>query len=128
MVSRVGLTFPLASPSVSAALAAIEDENHVKQVFQTNLRLRNSFSQAMQGLGLKVYPSQTNFLLIEFTADQHSAAACAEYLSRQGISVRRFASLAYENCIRVTIGFEADMSLTAAKIAEFLTYECDSRD
>ena len=120
MVSRIGLTFPVASSSVAAAMAALEDETHINYVFQTNRRLRNAFSENMKNLGLKVYPSQTNFVLVEFEPGEHSAAACADYLSRQGIAIRRFASLAYENCIRVTIGIEADMKRIETAITSFL--------
>ncbi len=121
MVSRIGLTFPVASPSVAAALGALEDEAHINRTFQINRQLRNSFSDRMKNLGLKVYPSQTNFVLVEFkSADYSAAAACADYLSRRGIAIRRFASPAYENCIRVTIGFEADMKRAESAIADFL--------
>ena len=121
MVTRIGLTFPVASPSIAAALAALEDDNHLQRVFEINRQLRNRFSERMQALGLKVYPSQTNFVLVEFPNEDKSAAACADYLSRAGISVRRFASPAYENCIRVTIGIESDMQLAEQTIAEFLS-------
>jgi histidinol-phosphate aminotransferase len=120
MVTRIGLTFPVASSSVAAAMAALEDETHINYVFQTNRRLRNAFSKNMKTLGLKVYPSQTNFVLLEFEPGEHSAAACADHLSRQGIAIRRFASVAYENCIRVTIGIEADMKRIEAAITVFL--------
>jgi histidinol-phosphate aminotransferase len=120
MVTRIGLTFPVASSSVAAAMAALEDETHINYVFQTNRRLRNAFSKNMKNLGLKVYPSQTNFVLLEFEPGEHSAAACADHLSRQGIAIRRFASVAYENCIRVTIGIEADMKRIEAAITVFL--------
>ena len=120
MVNRIGLTFPLASPSVAAALAALEDRIYTDRVLDINRRLRHQFSQNVQSLGLKVYPSQTNFVLIEFKPGRFSAARCADYLSRQGISVRRFASPAYEHCIRVTIGFEADMHRVETAIATFL--------
>jgi histidinol-phosphate aminotransferase len=120
MVSRIGLTFPVASPSVAAALAALEDEAHINHIYQINRRLRTEFSDSMRKLGLKVYPSQTNFVLIEFQSDTHSAAICADYLRQRGIAIRRFASAAYENCIRVTIGFEADMKRAELAIAEFL--------
>lgn len=120
MVGRIGLTFPLASPSVAAALASIEDDHHVKKVFEVNRRLRQTFTSAMLDLGLKVYPSQTNFVLIELEAGKHSASNCADYLSRRGIAVRRFASAAYENCIRVTIGFESEMRQAEHHIAAFL--------
>ncbi len=101
-------------------MAALEDETHINYVFQTNRRLRNAFSESMKNLGLKVYPSQTNFVLLEFKPGEHSAVACADYLSSQGIAIRRFASPAYENCIRVTIGIEPDMKRIEAEIAIFL--------
>ena len=123
MVTRIGLTFPLASTSVAAALAALDDEAHIKNVYSINLRLRQTFTQAMKNLGLKVYPSQTNFVLLDFEQALRSAADCAEYLRRRGIAVRRFASPAFEHCIRVTIGFENDMDLATTTIAEFL-HEC----
>ncbi len=120
LVSRIGLTFPVASSSVAAALAALGDEAHLARVFESNRRLRDQFMTRMLELGLRVYPSQTNFLLVEFEPGEHSAARCAAALAQQGISVRRFASPAFENCIRVTIGFETDMNLAADRIAAFL--------
>ncbi len=122
MVSRIGLTFPLATSSLAAALAALADENHTKQVYDINRRLRIEFTEQMESLGLTVYPSQTNFVLVEFEPGPYCAAHCSAYLSRKGISVRRFASPAYENCIRVTIGIESDMSRVKNAIAAFLTH------
>ncbi len=120
MVDRVGLTFPVASPSVSAALAGLDDEHHVNHVFETNRRLRGEFSASMAGPGLRVYPSQTNFVLLEFTDATKTAADCVEFLRQRGIAARRFAAPAYANCMRITIGYEADMRVTSAAIAEFL--------
>ena len=120
MVSRIGLTFPVASASVAAALAALEDEVHVTEVRHRNQRLRNAFAQRMQALGLRVYPSQTNFLLLEFKPGERSAATCAAYLAGKGIAVRRFASPAYDNCLRVTIGLEHELDAAASAIAAFL--------
>ena len=74
----------------------------------------------MRELGLKVYPSQTNFVLLELDPGDKNAASCADFLARHGISVRRFASPAYRDCIRVTIGYAANMVTAEQKIAEFL--------
>ncbi len=120
MVSRIGLTFPVATSSVSAALAAFADQNHVQQVYKTNRKIRTEISESLTNLGLKVYPSQTNFVLVEFEPGQRSAERCAAYLSQQGISVRRFASPAYENCVRITLGFQADMDRVTRAIDQFL--------
>ena len=120
LVGRIGLTFPVASTSIAAVLAGLDDENHINHVFEINRRLRKEFSKSMAAIGLKVYPSQTNFVLLEFPDTSKSAADCVDFLRRRGISTRRFASPAYAECMRVTIGYEADMRVTSAAIAEFL--------
>lgn len=120
MVGRIGLTFPLSTPAVAAALAALEDQERVRRIRAVNGRLRADFSRAMRDLGLRVYPSQANFVLLEFEPGERSAAACADYLARRGIAVRRFAAPAFDNCIRVTLGFETDMARATRAIAAFL--------
>jgi len=120
MVTRIGLTFPLASTSVYAALAALDDVAHQRRVFEINRELRAWFSGAMTALGLKVYPSQANFVLLDFAASGHSAADCDDFLRRRGIATRRFAAPAYADCIRVTIGHRADMQVARDAIAQFL--------
>ncbi|MCP4768617.1 MAG: aminotransferase class I/II-fold pyridoxal phosphate-dependent enzyme [Gammaproteobacteria bacterium] len=119
-VGRIGLTFPVASTSVAAVLVGLGDEHHANHVFETNRRLRGEFSASMVELGLKVYPSQANFVLLEFPDAAQTAVDCVEFLRRRGIATRRFASPAYADCMRVTIGYEADMRVASAAIAEFL--------
>jgi len=121
MVTRVGLTFPLASSSVYAALAALDDSPHQHRVYTHNRELRAWFSAEMNGLGLRVYPSQTNFILLGFSDSGRSAADCDDFLRRRGIAIRRFASPAYANCIRVTIGHRADLQIARDAIAQFLS-------
>jgi len=120
MVNRVGLTFPLASPSLHAAVAALDDFPHQTRVYDINRRLRASFSAAMSALGLKVYPSQTNFVLLSFANSRRSAADCDHYLRQRGIAIRRFAAAAYADCIRVTIGQQSDMLAAQDAIKQFM--------
>jgi histidinol-phosphate aminotransferase len=89
-------------------------------VFEINRELRAWFSAAMAELGLKVYPSQTNFVLLGFSTSGHSAAECDAFLRRRGIAIRRFAAPAYADCIRVTIGQRAYMQAARDAIARFL--------
>ena len=120
MVNRIGLTFPLASPSLQAAVAALDDISHQTRVYEINRRLRASFSAAMSTLGLKVYPSQTNFVLLSFAHSERNAADCDHYLRHRGIAIRRFAAAAFSDCIRVTIGLEADMLAAQDAIKHFM--------
>jgi histidinol-phosphate aminotransferase len=89
-------------------------------VFEINRELRAWFSDAMTALGLRVYPSQTNFVLLGFAGSGHSTADCDDFLRRRGIAIRRFAAPAYADCIRVTIGRRADMQAARDAIARFL--------
>ena len=90
MVNRIGLTFPVASPSLQAAVASLDDISHQNRVYEINRRLRASFSTAMRALGLKVYPSQTNFVLLSFANSERSAADCDHYLRQAGYRYSAF--------------------------------------
>ncbi len=120
MVDRVALTFPIASPSIVAAVAALEDTANTRHVFTLNKKLRISFSQKLTDLGLKIYPSQTNFVLVEFPDPVCCAAKAVESLRQKGIAVRRFLSPNYKNCIRITLGLKEEMCLTAQALTDFI--------
>jgi histidinol-phosphate aminotransferase len=104
-VRRLGLTFPLAGPSIAAAVASLGDPGHVVQVAGETRRLRVWLAQRLAALGLSVTPSQGNFVLVGFPPG-HAAAAAAAALRAEGIDLRRFASPAYDAHLRITIGPE----------------------
>ncbi|WP_170765077.1 pyridoxal phosphate-dependent aminotransferase [Ruegeria lacuscaerulensis] len=119
-VRRIALTFPVASPSVAAAIAALEDEAHTRFVFEENRKGRNWLTAELQGLGLKVVPSQANFLLVHFHNPEKSAEAVDHALRQQGIAARRFASPAYKDYIRLTVGQSQELKAARDGIAQFL--------
>lgn len=119
-VTRIGLTFPVSSPSVAAAVAALQDEAHTRHVYAENARLRGELSRSLGALGLKVRPSQTNFLLVEFPDPARSAEAAWVSLGRKGIAVRRFAAPAYRDCVRITLGLESEVKAAERTIGAFL--------
>lgn len=117
LVRRIGLTFPVASVSAAAAIAALEDTGHLARVRGETLRNRAYLSQALSALGLHVVPSQTNFVLVHSDWD---AAGAEAHLRGDGIVVRRLASPAFRDCIRITIGTEREMRATVHSLATFL--------
>lgn len=126
VINRIGLTFPLSSPSIAASIAALQDKNHIRHVFETNARMRDKLTRSLTALGLKVYPSQTNFLLVEFTHPAFSAEAADAFLRRRGIALRRVASPAYRDCIRMTLGLESEVETAEHAISAFLKEETDA--
>ena len=119
-VRRLALTFPVASPSVAAVIAAMDDVEHVRSVRAANLAGRRWLTDQMTDLGLEVIPSQTNFILVHMPDPDFSAAACDTALRQQGIAIRRMAAPAYKDYIRITIGHPTDMTLVRDAIARFL--------
>lgn len=119
-VRRISLTFPVASSSVAAAVAALEDTAHTRFVRETNLNNRKWLSTALTELGLYVVPSQANFVLVQFPDPRKSAEAVDRFLRQRGVAVRRFASPAYRDYIRITIGHRHELQAARDGIAAFL--------
>ena len=120
LVRRIGTTFPLGCSALAAALAALEDEAHLRHVLAETKRLKASFGDRLATLGLEVYPSQTNFLLVRFPDPARSATAADAFLRARGVQARRFAAPSFADCIRFTIGLEDEMAATAAALEDFL--------
>ncbi|MDU8944114.1 pyridoxal phosphate-dependent aminotransferase [Ovoidimarina sediminis] len=117
---RIGLTFPVASPAAAAAIAALDDVDHVRAVREANRRGRDWITAELTALGLTVIPSQANFVLVQFPDAGKPARLADQFLRRKGIAVRRFASPAYEDYIRISIGFPHELRAVRDGIAAFL--------
>lgn len=122
-VRRIALTFPVASPSAAAAIAAMEDREHTRAVYEANLRGRNWLTAELNGLGLSVVPSQANFILVHCPDPNRSAEACDKALRQRGIAIRRMASPAYRDYIRITIGHSHEIKAARDAIGQFLKGE-----
>ena len=119
-LKRIGLTFQISTPSLAAALAALADRRHIEFVAKETRRLRREFQRRYADLGIKIYPSQANFLLAEFPDGERNARAASDELQRNGISVRRFNSNAYKNCLRITLGTESALAAAETVLERFL--------
>lgn len=118
VLHKVGVTFPLATPSAAAALAALDDRAHVRMVRRKNAEERRLMTQALQGLGLAVTPSQTNFILVHVPG---RAVEIEEYLKAKGIMIRRVAAPAYADYIRITLGLPQENAACLNAIGDFLS-------
>ena len=120
-VRRSALTFPVASPSIAAAIAAMEDCEHTKLVFEANKSGREWLSKELSEMGLNVIPSQGNFVLIGFHDPLKTAIDVSVRLRQKGIAVRRFAAPAYKEYIRITIGRPVELRAAVNTIRDFLS-------
>jgi histidinol-phosphate aminotransferase len=99
--SRMRNTFSVSSVAQAAAIAALEDPDHVRQVVQNNAMQSRILSQGLSGLGYRVVPTAANFVFCDLGED---AAAVANRFQEEGVAVRPLGHWGAPNCIRVTIG------------------------
>ncbi|MEP6484921.1 MAG: histidinol-phosphate transaminase [Rudaea sp.] len=87
--------------ALAAAEAALRDQDHVRDCAEWNESEREWLSEQLRHRGLKVLPSQTNFVLIDFGTD---AAPIEAALYEQAVIVRPMSGYGLGECLRVTVG------------------------
>jgi len=99
--ARMRNTFSVSSVAQAAALAAIDDTDHVKRVVENNATQSRVLHQELAALGYRVVPTSANFVFCDLGED---AVAVANHLQEEGVAVRPLGHWGAPNCIRVTIG------------------------
>ena len=122
LMERVGPSFPVSSVAQAVGTAAVHDTVHIAAVLEHNKKWISELSQSLTDLGLKVYPSQTNFVLVQFPETHGKTAANAnEYLKGKGIVGRKFALSDFEDKLRLTIGLDHEMTQTIDAFSSFVS-------
>ncbi len=91
--------------SEAAAIAALKDDAYMRETCAITIDRRDRAADRLRALGLTVYPSFTNFLLIDFGSPQ-SAETMNTSLKSNGIILRAQAGVGLPSCLRMTIGPE----------------------
>ena len=114
-LDRVRAPFNVGSLAQLAAVASLDDPQHVARYVEMNRSERLRLSTALSALGCVVAPSQTNFLCVGLG---RPAAAVYEQLLRAGVIVRVFGAPLAEH-LRISIGLptENDRLLDALRQA-----------
>jgi histidinol-phosphate aminotransferase len=88
----------------AAALAALEDQDHVARTRANNAQGLDELQRAFRGLGLEYVPSSANFVLVRVGAGQR----VFEALQALGIIVRPMGGYRLPEWVRVTVGTPAE--------------------
>jgi histidinol-phosphate aminotransferase len=101
--------------SQTAALAALDDDGHVRKTRANNFAGLEFFANAFRELKLEFVPSHANFILVRVGEGQKIFDA----MQRQGVIVRPMGGYQLPEWIRISIGTpqENERSLTALKAA-----------
>jgi histidinol-phosphate aminotransferase len=117
VVNRVRGAFNVNAPAQAAGVAALADKDFIKRTIDMTNAGRDGLTAELTKLGLKVYPSVTNFLLVHFgeTAEQTRLA-----LRDKGIFIRQMGAYSLPECLRITIGTAEDNAKLVAALAGIL--------
>jgi len=120
-LERIRLPFNVSIPAMEAAVAALGDDDFVARSVALVETWRPWLAQQIGGLGLEVFPTQTNFVLVRCPDVPGRTAAQAEaFLAGRGVLVRGLANYNMAEFIRITVGLEAQNRALVEGLAEFV--------
>ena len=112
VMERVRESFNVNGPALAACEAVLDDTVHLQWSLDGNRAERAWLSEALQQRGLKVFPSQTNFVLVEFGPNTPLIEAA---LIAQGVVLRPMGGYGLGDCLRITVGtHDENLRLVAA--------------
>jgi histidinol-phosphate aminotransferase len=118
VINRVRRPFNVNSVAQAAALAALDDDAHVRTSADAAARGIPMLSEAVEGLGLRAYPSLGNFVLVDVARD---TGPVYQALLARGVIVRPMAAWGLPRCVRISVGTPAETERVAAALRDVLS-------
>ena len=103
-----------------AGVAALKDRDHFWAAIRHNNQWLAWITAEIRSLGLQVDDSAANFVLIHFPKGKKSAAEADAFLMKHGVILRGVASYGLPDCLRMTVGTEAQNRLAVSLIQQFM--------
>jgi histidinol-phosphate aminotransferase len=105
-MERLRESFNVNCMALAAAQAALDDQAHLHWVRKQNAEARSWLTQKLEQRGLRVLPSQTNFLLVEFG---DATARIEQALTERGVILRPMQGYGLADFLRITVATRSEM-------------------
>jgi histidinol-phosphate aminotransferase len=119
VLNRMRGPFNVSTTAAVAGIAALGVSDWVAAGRAHNAQARTRLAAGLAQVGLRVNPSQANFLLVDF-GDAARAAAADAFLRTRGIIVRNVKSYGLPECLRITVGTDEECGLVAEALTAFV--------
>jgi histidinol-phosphate aminotransferase len=116
-MNKLKTPFNTSGIAQAAALAAIDDREHVARCIATNAVERARLTDGLSALGLAPVPSETNFIFMEVGPE---AKDICDELLHKGVIVRPLGWMGFPNAIRISVGTAEENGKCLAAMAEIL--------
>ncbi|MFO7603331.1 MAG: histidinol-phosphate transaminase [Gammaproteobacteria bacterium] len=118
LLNRVRPPFNVNALALEAAVAALEDTQHLQRSLAVNSQGMVQLTTGLGALGLDYIPSVGNFVAVDMGRD---AAPIYEALLHEGVIVRPLANYQMPQHLRVTIGSESQNARVLAALQKVLS-------
>ena len=104
--------------SERAAIAALQNREYVERTVDLVRREREKLSKGLEALGMRPYPSQSNFVLFRCPVP---SSEIVSRLADKGVLIRDFGrQRMLEDCARTTVGTEELNMMLLSKLKEVM--------
>jgi histidinol-phosphate aminotransferase len=116
-MNRLRTPFNLTGVSQAAALAALDDADHVNRSIQENAAERAKLTKGLSALGLRPVRSHTNFIFIDIGSE---AQELCDELLHEGVIVRPLGWMGFPDAMRVSVGIAEENDKLLAVMSRLL--------
>lgn len=111
-LDKIRMHFGLNAVGQAAALASLEDPDHLAWVVAETGKGRERLASLAIGCGLRPLPSSTNFVALDADTRER-AESLLDALLRRGVFVRKPAQPPLDRCVRISVGTGEDLDILA---------------
>ena len=119
VLNRVREPFNVNAAAQAAGIAALAEPNWVETGRAHNAAQRARMTAALEKIGIRVWPSEGNFVLADFATPERSTAADAA-MRRRGLIARGMRGYGLAQCLRITIGTVEECDLVIEALTGFM--------
>lgn len=102
--AKVRRVFDVNSIAQAAAVASLEESSYAESIREKTILERERLLSELMDMGIKVFPTHTNFLLLEM----EDADLVTEHLLHEGVIIRPGSDLGIPGYLRVSVGLPED--------------------
>lgn len=117
--NRVRAPFNVSIAAQAAAIAALNEPGWVEKGRAHNVEYRAKLSAGLQAAGVKVWPSEGNFVLADFGVVEKCKAADA-FLRSRGVIARPVGGYGLPQCLRITVGTAEEVGIVIETVGAFM--------
>jgi histidinol-phosphate aminotransferase len=114
-MNKLRTPFNTSGVAQAAALAALDDKEHVMRCIETNAVERKRLSEGLTKLGYRPVPSEANFVFITVGPE---AQALSEELLQLGVIVRPLGWMGFPEAMRISVGTAEENEKCLAAMAQ----------